>query len=219
MPQAECNSVNALFTSTPAKTTVSLQGLRATSEQEIQEAEDCEQDEIILGEIYDKILEAGEAQGKTEEQIDKEFDIARQKYMEQKYGISVSAVNPESYSVPEAPSAPVRDHLKEFQALIQAGSQYGYCFLLCVNNFNALRAMGISINNFNHRLAFKTDSADTSSAIFNTSAAYKLAEHTCYYTAFGSSSGRYNVIPYLHKGVCWDNWTVDASGIPQKAGE
>jgi hypothetical protein len=107
-----------------------------------------------------------------------------------------------------------KDYLKDFQQLIRVGSRYGYHFLICVSNFQSLKTMGLGISLFNHRLSFKTDSTDTSASIFNNNtSAYRLPEHTCYYSAYGTTSANYAITPYLHPCITWNNWTVDENGI------
>lgn len=104
------------------------------------------------------------------------------------------------------------NYARLFKDLLEHGSRQGRHFLLCVNDYNQLRDLDISIKTFNHRLAFRTDSKDTASLIFNTNQAGTLRDNICLYAGFGAASGSFMVTPYLHQGVTWDAWEIDESG-------
>ena len=88
--------------------------------------------------------------------------------------------------------------------LIRNGSRYGCHFLLVLNDYNQLKDLSLKIDSFNHRLTFRTDTADTSQMVVNTTRANKLAPHVCLYAAQGSSSETYLLTPYLYKGLSWN---------------
>jgi hypothetical protein len=168
-----------------------------------------------LDELFDKFYDEQEALGKTEEEIDEAWNAFQAEYNKKRYNITVTPVQTKIEKMPTTVPQRVRkDYLKDFQQLIRIGSRWGYHFMVCVSSLQALKAMGLGINQFNHRLSFKTDSTDTSGAIFNNNtSAFRLPEHTCYYSTYGTSSGSYAVTPYLHPGITWNNWTVDGNGI------
>lgn len=181
-------------------------------------------EEAIRSREEDKFFEEGYAKGKTDDELEEEFEKYWEEYRHTK--LNLTAVRPVAplsatdqqpllQSARQSTFIERRDYQKELQKLVELGSQYGCHFLLCTNNYDALKAMGLSVNRFNHRLAFQTDTPETSMSIFGTSVAAKLQTHICYYAAYGSSSGRYNVIPYLHKGVTWDNWVLMPDGTPK----
>lgn len=196
--------------------TPSFSNLTATTAEEQQAAAACLSDEQILWDMYEELCEKGEAAGKTDEQIDAEYQQLVDQYWQNKFQNQPAvAPVPTPVEQPPEPAVPhLSDPLGALQALLREGSNYGCHFLVCLNNYAALRTLGIQIDRFNHRLAFKTDAADTSAAIFNSSVAFRLAEHICQYAAFGSSGGQYSLSPYLHRGVVWDNWTVTPDGKP-----
>lgn len=205
-----------MFSSKSASSSVSFSGLEATTAEEQQAASACLSDEQILWAMYEELCEKGEAAGKTDEQIDAEYQQLVDQYWQNKFQNQPTAAPvPTPVEQPPEPAVPhLSDPLGALQALLREGSNYGCHFLVCLNNYAALRTLGIQIDRFNHRLAFKTDAADTSAAIFNSSVAFRLAEHICQYAAFGSSGGQYSLSPYLHRGVVWDNWTVTPDGKP-----
>lgn len=202
-------------------TQINLDAVMAKTPEQLAESEACYDDIAELSELQDRFYEEGEALGKTEEQLDAEFEVVMAEFLHKKHGVPTSekTVSPIQSAVPVQTAYPSkqphhsRDYQKDFQELIRIGSRLGYHFMVCINNYQALQGMGLSLKLFNHRVSFKTDSADTSMYIFNNSSAFRLPEHTCYYAAFGSSEGSYAVTPYLHKGVTWDNWIVDEDGI------
>lgn len=175
--------------------------------------ENCLQSLDDLLDMYDQFYEEQSALGKTDEEIDEEFDKIRLKYMKETHNIDAAPAQKPEKKAPDAASYRRVDYLSDFQQLLRVGSRWGYHFLVYVPNYTALQAMGTNVRMFNHRLSFKTDSTDTSMTLFNNGSAFRLPEHTCYYCAFGSSEGSYAVTPYLHRGVTWNNWTVDDNGI------
>ena len=113
------------------------------------------------------------------------------------------------------PTSAKVDYLQLFKDLLEHGCKNGYHFLLCIDDYNKLRDIGLNIKSFNHRLSFQTDSNDTSMWIFNSSQAATLAPNVCLYSGLGAANGRFLITPYLHKGVTWGDWTIDEKGQAQ----
>lgn len=109
-------------------------------------------------------------------------------------------------------AASKQNYLQIFINLLEYGCRNGYHFLLCIDDYNKLNDMGLKIKMFNHRLAFQTDSNDTSTWIFNSTQAATLAPNVCLYSGLGATNGRFLITPYLHKGVTWGDWMVDEKG-------
>ncbi len=202
-----------LFGVTAARKAIRLDHLVAVTDEEIAAAKKAASDETALSALLTQVEEKGEAYGWSEEKIDAEYARVQREFYRNEHGWAVTAS-----SQPREEAERPRDHLKEFQALVRAGSRYGYRFLVCVNNLTALKAMGLNISSFNHRLAFRTDTGETSISIFGNSSAKNLSGHICQYAAYGSSSGSFSLVPYLHKGIVWDNWIVDEKGEPHNLG-
>lgn len=167
-----------------------------------------------IDDLYEKFEAEQLALGKTEEQIDEAFTVYYAEYFKKNYDMVVKPDGTTKKDIsPNIPIKSHKDYMKDFQQLLRVGSRWGYHFMVCVSSFQAIQTMGLNIKMFNHRLSFKTDSTDTSMSIFNNSSAFRLSEHTCYYSTFGSSEGSYAITPYLHPGVTWNNWIVDEEGI------
>lgn len=113
------------------------------------------------------------------------------------------------------PTSAKVDYLQLFKDLLEHGCKNGYHFLLCIDDYNKLRDMGLNIKSFNHRLSFQTDTNDTSTWIFNSSQAATLSPNVCLYSGLGAANGRFLITPYLHKGVTWGDWTIDEKGQAQ----
>lgn len=209
-------------TMSPAQVTETFPVVRNPSDNSNEDTTDLENLIIascsIHEELFEEFHDEHSALGKTEEETEKEYAIYLAKRIEEKTGVKTNPVMYKEDKVAEVPNViskqSTKNYLNDFQQLIRVGSRYGYHFLVCVSNLQALKTMGLNINLFNHRLAFKTDSTDTSAAIFNNNtSAYRLPEHTCYYGAYGTNSGNYSITPYLHPGITWNNWIVDENGI------
>lgn len=193
-----------------APTAPAVAPMEDTSELE----ERCMRSAEDLMEMFDAFYDEQSELGKSDEEIDEAFEKLCQQYMKTNYDIEM-AVTEKPKAAPGALS-PIQkrvDYLADFQQLLRVGSRWGYHFLVYVPNYQSIQMMGLNVRMFNHRISFKTDSSDTSMSLFNNSSAYRLPEHTCYYAAFGSSEGSYAITPYLHRGVTWNNWTVDENGI------
>lgn len=203
------------FAGRNAATVPDVASVMATTLEEQQLAALADEDEIALAELADKFYEAPENIGKSDEQLDAEFEIISAKYYEEKYKgtWTIRSAEPEPQTkVAESPKITGSELIRYFQALISEGSAYGTHFLVSINNLQALSRAGIKADMFNHRITFRTDSPETSMSIINNSSAFRLSNHIFRYTVFGSGSGSYALKPFLHPEVCWDGWSVNEKG-------
>lgn len=166
--------------------------------------------------------------GKSRKEADEELDKKGVALLKKRFGedadvsfldedgdLDVSAENLHQTISSSKNTASKRDYLQLFKDLLEHGCKNGYHFLLCIDDYNKLNDMGLKIKSFNHRLAFQTDSNDTSTWIFNSTQAATLAPHVCLYSGLGAANDRFLITPYLHKGVTWGDWTVDENGQAQ----
>lgn len=190
-----------------------VKSLYAKTPEEIEEAIKCDNDEQKLVELMNEFYEKGEAEGKTEEEMDAEFELIMQKYYDETSGEPTFPVafTENADNIVNEPNE-VIDYAERFKWLLEVGSRYGYHFMLVINDYNNMHDMKVGIGNFNHRLSFKTGTSAISDSIFDNSRACKLSRHVCLYSARGSSSQSFLITPFLHKGVTWDNWTIDENG-------
>ena len=190
-----------------------IKPLLAKTSEEIDDAVRCNNDEKELAEMMDDFYEKGEAEGRSEEELDAEFELVMQKYYDKKQGKNTSTVKfttNENNITSEYKEA--IDYTDRFKFLLETGSRFGYHFMLVIDDFNNLRDMNLGKGLFNHRIAFKTKSSDISQTIFDSNRATKISRHMCFYSSSGSSSQSFLFSPFLHKGVTWDNWTIDEKG-------
>ena len=96
----------------------------------------------------------------------------------------------------------------DFQHIVRQGSRSGYHFLLHINNLADLKQTGLKLDAFRHRLAF-TIADEDSRELFGNRNASSLPEHVCQYY---DSLERFSFRPYLHKGIGWEGWEVNADG-------
>ena len=155
-----------------------------------------------LRDIQDKVEEEGEAKGWSDEQIEEETDRRIAAY---KKSIGYQSPNRAAPSAQSAVASDPDRNAKDELLHLLGGGKYGCHFLLYVNNYR-------DVNSFKHRVCFRTDTSETSLNVLDTSAAYRLPDHTAYYRSFGSSADSYPFVPYLHPGVCWDNWSISKDG-------
>ena len=231
---------------------VDIDSIEATTPEEIEKANMLEEDAKALSALLDEFYTKGWEEGKTDEQLDKEWDEFFENYMKERYHTETTQENDEETKTDGSESTAgnqliqgeekneseknsssneskvinsepatenqlnaqqknvkKRNYAKDFSTLVKIGSKYGYHFLVVVDDYRQLSDMGLGIGLFNHRLAFRTDSSDTSMSIFNSSRASKLNDHVCFYNGFGQSNDKYLITPYLHKGIYWENWYVN----------
>ena len=192
---------------------IDVKSLYAKTSEEIEDAIKCDNDEQKLVELMNEFYEKGEAEGKTEEEMDAEFELIMQKYYDETNGeptLPVTFTEKDENIFTE--SNEVIDYAERLKYLLEVGSRFGYHFMLVINDFNNMYDMKVGIGNFNHRLSFKTGTSAISDSIFDNGRACKLFRHVCLYSARGSSSQSFLITPFLHKGVTWDNWTIDENG-------
>lgn len=109
---------------------------------------------------------------------------------------------------PTAPASGAYNAKEDFAYVIKQGSRQGCHFLLSLNSLADLKQCGLKAEFFRYKLAFQL-SVDDSRNLFNSKIASALPEHIC---QFDDGLERYSFRPYLHKGIEWDGWTVQADG-------
>lgn len=125
-------------------------------------------------------------------------------------------VEAEAEPVEEAVEEPVAyNALNDFKYVVTQGSRLGYHFLLVINSIKDMKQTGLSLNLFNHKLAFQLSAEDSTEMFSSRNAASKLPEHICEYS---NSLDSFSFRPYLHKGVEWDGWGVDENGEAMRPG-
>lgn len=97
---------------------------------------------------------------------------------------------------------------EDFVYVLKQGSRQGCHFLLALNSFADLKPCGLKPEFFRYKLAFQL-SVEDSRALYNSKLASSLPEHIC---QFDDGLERYSFRPYLHRGIEWDGWSVDANG-------
>lgn len=97
----------------------------------------------------------------------------------------------------------------DWEFVVKQGSRLGYHFMLTLNSVNDLKATGLKMDYFRHRMAFQT-SVDDSRLLFASKISSTLPEHICQYD---DSFERYSFRPYLNEGVEWDGWKVENSSV------
>lgn len=115
---------------------------------------------------------------------------------------------PEDIPQEEPEEEAAYDASEDFKYIIRQGSRFGYHFLLCLNNLSDMRATKLQAELFRHRLTFQLP-ADDSLTLFANRSAAQLPEHICQYS---DTLEQYTLRPFLHEGIGWDGWDVDADG-------
>ena len=98
--------------------------------------------------------------------------------------------------------------MEDFQLIVKLGSKQGIHFMLALTSFADFKSTGLKLDYFRYRMAFQLP-AEESRDLFSTKCAESLPEHICQYYDL---IDRYSFRPYLHEGIGWDGWTVDADG-------
>ena len=154
-----------------------------------------EEIEALLGKAVDEFLAAWDAEHAPVQQP------------EQKAEAEQPAQEP-AQAEPEQPKSGAYNAMEDFCYIVKQGSRTGTHFLLALNDYTDLKACGLRLDYFRHRLAFQI-SKDQSLEVFGKRAASLLPEHVCqYYDTLSSYSFR----PYLHAGIGWDGWSVEEDG-------
>ena len=98
--------------------------------------------------------------------------------------------------------------LEDFKYLVKQGSRFGYHFMLCLNNLSDIRNTQLQAELFRHKLVFQLSAEDSTNLFLNRSAS-NLPEHICQYS---DTLEQYSFRPFIHEGVSWDGWILDADG-------
>ena len=113
--------------------------------------------------------------------------------------------------VPAEPK-PIRkkkpNYLEDLRYIVNRGCNYGYHFLLCVEEYSKLRASKLNSDMFRHKISFCIGVDDAEAILGRKRAAY-LPEHVGLYH---TDTKEYTFRPYLHKGIVWDGWELDSNG-------
>lgn len=182
----------------------SLEDLAVSTAQEQADYERYLALKAAMDEELDRIEEEGEAAGKTDEEIEREMQAAIARYT------NTAPVKPiPAASIAAKPARKEKpDYAEDLRYIVSHGSQYGYHFLLCAEDYPKLRASKLKIEWFRHKLSFCI-SSDDASAIFGRRRAAQLPARIGLYS---TDTSEYTFRPYLHKGLTWDNWDVDDTG-------
>lgn len=183
---------------------------------EVQDLQNRFREEYNMEEREDQWI----AEGKTDEEMLEEEERLYDEFLE-KLGRGVFAPPAETVQASAEPEeqtgseeveaeAEYRGYnaTEDFKYVVRQGSRFGYHFMLCLSSFSDIRATHLQHELFRHKLAFQL-SAEDSVTVFGTRAASKLPEHICQYS---DTLERYSFRPFIHEGVNWDGWDVDADG-------
>lgn len=105
----------------------------------------------------------------------------------------------------------IYDARTDLKHLFEVGPNNGYHFMLVFNTVGEISQHRIDLSHFKHRISFK-DSTQNARVFFGNqeaSVVFNLEDH-CFRYSDGIYSCSYR--PYLHKGLTWDNWTLDDAG-------
>ena len=180
---------------------VSLQDLAVSTAEEQAAYDQYLALKAAMDEELDRIEEEGEAAGKSDEEIEREINEAIARYT------SKTSIKP----VPAAPIAakPIHkekpDYAEDLRYIVGRGSNYGYHFLLCAEDYPKLRSSKLKPEWFRHKLSFCI-SSDDASTIFGRRRAAQLPARIGLYS---TDTSEFTFRPYLHRGITWDNWDVD----------
>ena len=183
---------------------VSLQDLAVSTAEEQAAYDQYLALKAAMDEELDRIEEEGEAAGKSDEEIEREINEAIARYT------SKTSIKP----VPAAPIAakPIHkekpDYAEDLRYIVGHGSNYGYHFLLCAEDYPKLRSSKLKPEWFRHKLSFCI-SSDDASTIFGRRRAAQLPARIGLYS---TDTSEFTFRPYLHRGITWDNWDVDETG-------
>ena len=183
---------------------VSLQNLAVSTVEEQAVYDQYLALKAAMDEELDRIEEEGEAAGKSDEEIERQINEAIARYT------SKASIKP-------APAAPIAakpvhkekpDYAEDLRYIVGRGSNYGYHFLLCAEDYPKLRSSKLKPEWFRHKLSFCI-SSDDASTIFGRRRAAQLPARIGLYS---TDTSEFTFRPYLHRGITWDNWDVDETG-------
>mgnify|MGYP000041790275 CR=1 FL=1 len=112
---------------------------------------------------------------------------------------------------PERSRKKIYDAKNDLISIIKMGSRLGIHFMLCLNSYSDIDHIGVSTDEFMHKMAFRIPK-DDAMYIFpsgSSSSVSQLPDHVCMYT---DSMTRFSFRPYIHENIDWDGWKLDANG-------
>ena len=98
--------------------------------------------------------------------------------------------------------------LEDFKYIVKQGSRFGYHFMLCLNTVSDIKSTHLQPELFRHKVVFQI-AAEDSLTLFASNSASRLPEHVCQYS---DTLEQYSLRPFIHEGISWDGWDVDADG-------
>ena len=98
---------------------------------------------------------------------------------------------------------------EDFKSIVCLGSRQGYHFMVVLGDYSDLKQTKLNLNLFRHRMAFSMAPEDSQMMFGTTRAASGLPEHICQYTNRMES---FSFRPYIHPGIGWNGWEMDADG-------
>ena len=152
-------------------------------------------------------------EGKSIEEIAEETEKLYQEFLS-KQGIDLPADvvetsnDTEEQNEEEVQVGGAYNALEDFKYIVKQGSRFGYHFMLCLNNLSDIKATQLQQEIFRHKFVFQV-SGDDSITLFASKIASKLPEHICQYS---DTLEQYSLRPFIHEGVNWDGWDIDANG-------
>ena len=170
---------------------------------------------------WGKMADELKAQGKTREELNAIMREEAKKYLEAR-GLTMEIFSKQKAAQPESakqaqpePQKSEEAHQKgaynasaDFVSVMKKGSRLGCHFVMLLNDYSDLKTCSLKRDFFRHRLAFQLSKED-SLELFNNRVASLLPERVCQYD---DTLGRYSFRPYLHRGIGWDGWSVEADG-------
>ena len=182
-----------------------LQSLAVSTPEEQADYDRLLEIQAAMNDELDRIAEEGEAAGKSDEQIEQEMSAAIARYMNNTPAKPVASV-----PLPVRKEKP--DYATDLHYIVSHGSNYGYHFLLCAEDYPKFRSAKLKPELFRHKLSFCI-SSDDATTIFGRRRASQLPSHVGLYN---TDTNEYTFRPYLHKGIVWDGWNVDEAGTASR---
>lgn len=152
-------------------------------------------------------------EGKSIEEIAEETEKLYQEFLS-KQGINLPSEDDETKTdteeqyIEEVQVEGAYNALEDFKYIVKQGSRFGYHFMLCLNNLSDIKATQLQQEIFRHKFVFQV-SGDDSITLFASKIASRLPEHICQYS---DTLEQYSLRPFIHEGVNWDGWDIDANG-------
>jgi len=171
--------------------------------------------------IKKEIRAAGEKAGKSKDQIKEEINEERMRLateIEAEFSNELASASEEKND--DVTVEPVVDEnvesaddlaynaAEDFKMVVKQSSRNGIHFMLALNSIADIKPMGITQDEFRHKIAFQL-SVDDSRTVFQNKDAASIPEHVCIYD---DTIERFSFRPYLQKGITWDGWYVSEDG-------